>query len=370
MPRLRGWVVDGKNPKLEWKALKNKSTQKSKFTLIKLVQLWFDEVAEVEYKGTTYDNYDSTIRKWILNEPKRDKLEERWVRNKLDIPFDDITNAQWMDYFDWICREGSPVTSGSVFKLLKTVVSWGLKRDKIASSKLLLFKVKDVGKPPKVGERTPSLNEIARMWLEIDKSKSLPQTKVCLKLIILLGGRNTALRTAKWEDFDFDNMIWTIPVPKGKKETARRGTHEDDVSVQKPERHPIPQKVKELLNELAFIYGRKGYVFKGDIRNEAITTHAIDRFCSRMSAKLFKDFGISKIVPHDFRRSIETIICEIDIKWLPICEKILGHVLKGTMKHYNKGDYLSQQLEVYEMYWSLIKAEINKVHEASLREAK
>jgi len=40
------------------------------------------------------------------------------------------------------------------------------------------------------------------------------------------------------------------------------------------------------------------------------------------------------------------------------------------MKHYNKGDYLSQQLEVYEMYWSLIKAEINKVHEASLREAK
>jgi hypothetical protein len=51
-------------------------------------------------------------------------------KKKLKIPFDDITNIQWMDYFDWICRESSSVTSGSVFKLLRIIISWGLKREK------------------------------------------------------------------------------------------------------------------------------------------------------------------------------------------------------------------------------------------------
>ena len=157
-------------------------------------------------------------------------------------------------------------------------------------------------------------------------------------------------------------MPWTIPVPKGRKEERRRGTHEDDEAVQRPERHPIPAKVKELLDELAFIYGKNGYIFKGDIRHQAITTHAIGRFCARMSTKLFTGFGISKITPHDFRRSIESILSEIDVKWLPICEKIIGHKLKGSMKHYNKADYINQQLEAYELYWSLIQREINKIN--------
>lgn len=370
VPILRGWLVAGDNPKLKWKEKLASSTHKSSYTLVKLVKEWFDEVAERDFKDTTYQNYDSTIRKWIFNQPKRDKLEVNWVRNKLDIPFDNITNAQWMDYFDWISKEGSSVNAGSVFKLLKTVVKWGLKREKISNSNILLFTVKDVGKAPQVGQRSPTLNEIARMWIEIDKSKALPQTKICLKLIILLGGRNTAIRTARWEDFDFNEMIWTIPVPKGKKETRRRGSHEEDLAVQKPERHPIPSKVKELLDELAFIYGRNGYVFKGDINHRALTTHAINRYCKRIASKLFADFGISKIVPHDFRRSIETIITEIDVKWLPICEKILGHKLKGTMQHYNKADYIDQQLEVYELYWSLIKKEIEKVHAKTLNESK
>ena len=86
VPSLRGLVVDGKNPKLEWKERKNKSIQKSQFTLSKLSKLWFDEVAEVEFKNTTHDNYESTIRKWILNEPKIDKIKEKWVKKTRD-PF-------------------------------------------------------------------------------------------------------------------------------------------------------------------------------------------------------------------------------------------------------------------------------------------
>lgn len=154
---------------------------------------------------------------------------------------------------------------------------------------------------------------------------------------------------------------WTIPAPKRKKETKRTGLEEGDIALQRPEIHPIPKIAKELLDKLALIYRTEGYVFPGERTGNEISIHAIDRFCSRMSAKLFAEHGISKIKPYDFRRSISSILCEMDVKWLPITEKILGHKLKGTMAHYNKADYLKQQLQAYELYWSVIERSIGEV---------
>lgn len=362
VPELKGLLFEGKNPKLVWNAKKQKNKDECKLTLIKLVEHWFDSVAKQEFKKSTYDNYLSTINKWIKNEPKNPKsLSQAWVKKHLNIPFEEIRNANWMDYFDWICKEGSPVTAGSVLKLLKTVVTWAAMREIIQNQKLLLFKVNDVGSTPMVGERTPTPNETAKLWLEIEKSRALPQTKICLQLIIIFGGRNTAIRTAMWSHFDFELNIWTIPAPKRKKETKRTGMEEGDDALQRPEKHPIPVKARQLLNQLSQIYGEKGFVFPGEGTGQEISIHAIDRFCSRMSAKLFAENGISKIKPHDFRRSITSTLCEIDPKWLPITDKILGHKLKGTMAHYNKADYINQQLEAYEMYWSILEKEINKV---------
>ncbi len=364
VPELRQMLHEGKNPKIELKARKSKLMGRSETTLAVLCTSWLEKVSEKEHTEETYNNYDVTIRKWILNEPKGKPLNDTWVRKNLNIPFDDITTHNWMAFFEWICHEQSRNTAGVVLKLLKTIITWGKKWDIISNTSLHLYKVKDVGDPPVIGERTPSLYEAAMMWLEIDKSKALPQTKICLKLIILLGARNSTVRNMKWEDLDLVNMIWSIPVPKGKKQASRRGAHEDDVSSQRPERHPIPSKAKELLEEISLIYGKTGYVFKGDSANnyKEITTHALNRFCARMSAKLFTEHQISKIVPHDFRRMLQTTLCEIDSKWLVITECMLGHKLKGTMKHYNKADYINEQLEAYELFWSKLKVEIEKIN--------
>ena len=363
VPELRQCIQEGKNPK----SVMGKSRQaKSKkiMTLEDLCLMWLEKVSAIEHKENTQATHATTVRKWILNEPIKKPLKEKWVKKNLNMPFDEITSQNWMDFFEWVKSEKSANMAGVVFKLLKSVITWGVKWELVSNSNLLLFKVKDVGKAPNVGERTPSLYEAAMMWLEIDKSKALPQTKICLKLIILLGARNSTVRNMKWEDLDLVNMIWTIPVPKGQKQATRRGALEGDVSSQRPERHPIPSKVRELLEEIALIYGKTGYVFKGDgdNNNKEITTHALNRFCTRMSSKLFMKHQISKIVPHDFRRMLQTTLCEIDSKWLVITERMLGHKLKGTMKHYNKADYLDEQLEAYELLWSKLKLEIEKIN--------
>ena len=361
LPELKEWLEDGNDPKQMVAARKNTNLIKSQYTLIQLASDWLEALDKDDYKSTTIENYTSVIDKWIFNKPKRQKLEIKWVIDNLNIPFDDIRGSLWMNYFEWICDEGSPIVAGSVLKLIKSMVKWGNRTERVSNLDILHYKVTDVGRASQPSERTPTAEEIAHMWLEIEKSKSLPQTKLCMKLIIIFGGRNTAVRTMKWEHLDFDKLIWTIPLPKRKKEHPRRGSFEGDVVTQRPEKHPIPEIAKTLLLGFMRIYGNKGYVFKGEVANKPITIHAVDRFCLRMSSKLFRDKQFSKIIPHDFRRSLNSILCEVDVKWDPICEKILGHKLRGTKAHYNKADYLSQQLEAYNLYWSLINQEIDKL---------
>jgi len=361
LPELKGCLEEGKDPKQMMAARKNKNLIKSQYTIIKLASEWLEALDKDDYKLTTIENYTSVIDKWILNAPKRDKLEKNWVIDNLNIPFDDIRGSQWMNYFEWICDEGSPIVSGSVLKLIKSMVKWGERSEKISNLAILHYKVNDVGRASQPSERTPTTEEIAQMWLEIERSKALPQSKLCMKLIIIFGGRNTAVRTMKWENLDFDKLIWTIPLPKRRKEHPRRAAFIGDEAVQRPEKHPIPEIARQLLSDFMRIYGNKGFVFKGETQNKPLSIHAVDRFCLRMSANLFRDKQISKIIPHDFRRSLNSILCEVDVKWDPVCEKILGHKLRGTKAHYNKADYLSQQLEAYTLYWGLINKEIDKL---------
>lgn len=359
--KLRIYLENGDDPKQVLNEIKKQNLLKADYTLIQLSKEWLESIDEDKYKSTTIENYKSTLEKWVFNTPKRNQLKQKWVINKLNIPFDEIRPSQWMEYFEWISKEGSPIVAGSVLKLIKTIAKWGLTKEKVSRTDIFIYKVNDVGRASLPSERTPSASDIANMWLEIERSKALPQTKLCLKLIIIFGGRNTAVRTMKWEHLDFDNMVWTIPQPKKRKEQPRRAAFEGDTAIQRPERHPIPEIAQNLLKDYMKIYGNKGNVFRSESSYKPLSIHAIDRFCLRMSAKLFREKRISKIIPHDFRRSLHSILCEIDKDWDPICEKILGHKLRGTKAHYNKADYLSQQLEALNLYWSIIDKEIDKL---------
>jgi len=52
MPELHGLLFEGKNPKLVWSNKKNLNKEQAKFTLVKLVEHWFNCVGEEKYKGT------------------------------------------------------------------------------------------------------------------------------------------------------------------------------------------------------------------------------------------------------------------------------------------------------------------------------
>jgi integrase len=329
VPKFQQWIKEKKDPRVE---LDNEQTKTSECPSISdVAKLWLEKRVP-EMREMTQKNYTNNVEKWILN--------------KLNMPADDMRLTDWVEYFDKIRVEGSPKTAGTILVRLKTIVGWAYKRGAISESNpVLKLKVADIGKAPTPGTRVLQLNEIAKLWIQIESSKATPATKICLQLIFLTGARQSEVRTAEWKDFNFSSMIWTVPAEKSK--------------TGQPINRPISTKAKELIDVLAMVYGRSGFLIPGAKQSKSMTTHSINRFCARMHAHLYEKWNIPKFTPHDSRRSISTLLSEAGIA-PHVTEKMLGHVLRGVMGIYNKHDWIKDQLVGYDLYWDLISAEIKE----------
>lgn len=329
IPKFQQWLQEDKDPRIE---LKNQNNQVSDCPSISDVALLWLEKRVPDMKHGTQVNYKNNV--------------DVWIKGKLTLPADNMRLTDWIEYFDMVKEKGSAVTAGCILVRIKTIVGWAYKRGTISpNNPVLQLNVADIGKAPTPGSRVLQLNEIAKLWIQIEKSKATPATKICLQMIFLTGGRQSEVRTAEWEDFNFDSMIWTVPAEKSK--------------TGKPIPRPISNKVKELIDTLAMVYGKSGFLIPGANKSKAMTTHSINRFCARMHAHLYTEFNTPKFTPHDGRRSLSTLLSEAGTA-PHVTEKMLGHVLRGVMAIYNKHDWIEEQRKAYNDYWRLINKAIEK----------
>jgi integrase len=297
---------------------------------------------------------DEWLKKYVSTlAPKTQTLYESNASKYMTLsrfPYDVQTARfeQWISYFDSIAYDSSKVNSGHLLKAVKSMLRWCKRRGFIDDSLALRIELKAVGKSSEVGQRTLSLNEVAKVWIEVTRSKATPAIKNCVKLLILFGARNTEIREARISEFDLTEMIWTLPKERSK--------------TKKILRRPIPRLAQEAIKELAMVYSGSDYLIPGAHKNTAMTTHSLNRFITRVWGKLHLSDQMDKFIPHDFRRTISTRLSERDV--LPhVTEKMLGHELKGIMAVYNKHDWIDDQRKAYELWCDVIEQAIK--HELS-----
>lgn len=328
IPELRNWLAEGRNPSSEKK--RHKVNIEGRPTLDECAEEWLTKYVNRTLKEQTKMLYQHTVKKYF--------------KNQFAQPVEDITLRDWLSYFDNIADKSSPKMAGTALRRLKTMLSWCIRRGLIDGSPVMNLLVKDVGEKSSIGSRVLSLDEVAKTWLEIERAKASPANKICIQLLILTGARQSEIRLARWEHFNFEAGIWTVPSEISK--------------TNKPIRRPIPEKAKQLLDQLALIYGKDGFIIPGQKSDKAITTHSVNRFAKRIWNKLYDTHKMPEWTPHDFRRTLVTRLSEKQV--MPhVTEKMLGHVLGGVMGVYNKHDWLEEQLTGYNLWAGLIENAIS-----------
>ncbi|EOG1898071.1 integrase [Acinetobacter baumannii] len=173
-----------------------------------------------------------------------------------------------------------------------------------------------------------SENELPALLRAINNYPTL-DSRIGLQLLTLLFTRPSELREAKWEEFDLENALWTIP----------------DFRMKKRREHTIPlsKQAVKLLLELKSIHSESDYLFpsrsnKNKPKSDTVFIMALRRLGYE-----------GRQTPHGFRHIASTILNNKGFDERHI-ESALAHVKDGVAGVYNKAQYLEDRARLMQWY--------------------
>ncbi|GHV36345.1 integrase [Synergistales bacterium] len=151
-----------------------------------------------------------------------------------------------------------------------------------------------------------------------------------LKFSILTFCRPGEIRTAEWQEIDWDKAQWNIPPEKMK--------------MKRPHIVPLSRQAIETLTELKLLTGDQQWIFTA-------VRHSDCHICGGAVRLALRTMGYSKdvITAHSFRSMASTILNENG--WPPdVVERQLAHISGNAVRAaYNHAEYLPKRREM--MQW-------------------
>lgn len=319
---LRESVDKGLDPRM----LVDRGNAKKKPTVKDCLDYWQDNYVDVALREKTKALYKSTVIKHLSHA-------------FAGVPIEDIPVRLWVERFTEEERV-NPRRAKQLIVQLRSAISWCTRRQFISTTELMLLQPKDIGIKSAVGEITLSYNQLAKIWLAIDRSRASTSNRLLHQLLMLYGARNSELRLSVKNEFDREEGIWTVPAEKSK--------------TNKTIKRPLFEAANSLLQRAEMTYGN--VLFPGPDLKKSMTLAGANRFMGRIQGAL----GIGEFTAHDFRRTLATRLSEEGVAPY-VVEKMLGHELGGVLSVYNKHDWVAEQKVAYELYAEKIFWHIKKL---------
>ena len=181
---------------------------------------------------------------------------------------------------------------------------------------------------PKAGHKTQHqralpYDRVSDALAAVRASAAYPTTKLAFELLVLTATRSGEVRRARWDEFDLDAAVWTIPGERTK--TGR------------PHRIPLSPRALDVLREAAELRDRTGLVFPS-ARGLTMSDMTL--------SKLIKELGIAA-VPHGFRSSFRMWAAERTNIPREVAEFALGHVVGDEAERaYMRSDLFDRRREL------------------------
>lgn len=278
-------------------------------------------------------------RSWKEDERFLNKdVRPSWGKRKAK----DITKRDVILLLDSIKDRGAPIASNRGLACIRRMFNFAVERDIITATPCA--SVKPVAKENQ-RDRVLSADEINILWHALGQLpnesnlihdiKMSEQTKLVLKLQLVLGQRKGEIISAEWSEMDINTGWWTIPAAKAKNGQAHRV--------------PLNTLATELLKEIKILSGDSRYLFPARLKDTYITSTSIDHAVRRSTFA-----GIKAWTPHDLRRTVASHITSMGIPRL-VVSKILNHVESSVTAVYDRHGYDNEKLNALESWAQRLK---------------
>lgn len=166
------------------------------------------------------------------------------------------------------------------------------------------------------------------------KSGAGKSTKLAIELLILTACRSGEVRGARWEEFDLDARIWTIPAERMK--------------MKKLHRVPLCKRALAILDEAKELDDESGLVFPGTKKGKQLSDMTL--------SKLVKELGYAVDV-HGFRTSFRTWAQERTNFPREIAEAALAHLAGDAVERaYARSDVFLKRRKMMDAWAAFVAA--------------
>jgi integrase len=165
-----------------------------------------------------------------------------------------------------------------------------------------------------------------------------------LEFLILTGVRTDAVLKARWDQFDVDQAIWTVPLSSLKDRAHRTEGF----------RVPLSPRAVELVRELE--RAKLGpFVFAGNVRGKPLSNMAMLILLRRMNSARADNWldpaSAKPITAHGFRASFKTWADEVATFPHAVVEMALGHQVGNAVERaYRRTDLVDQRRGLMEAW--------------------
>lgn len=205
-------------------------------------------------------------------------------------------------------------------------------------------------RPPRAQPALTSIEECRALLAACERIEARPATRLASRLLALTAVRLDAVRGARWEEFDLEAKLWTVPAARMKLARAKKGEARFDHVV------PLSAAAVEVLRaaDEQFAENAKNssaLVFPGRNPLTPIGEGSIGALIGRTQFA-------GRHVPHGWRASFSTIMNEdLGEAWSRTIDRALAHTPKDKVEAaYNRAQQLDRRRAVMERWGDLLTA--------------
>ena len=293
--------------------------------------------------GEDYLKRHAEVNKKSWSEDKRILEKEvfpAWGRQKAQ----DITKGNVIALLDKVVDRGSPQTANNIFKIMRKMFNWAVKKDRMKISPCTGI---DMPAPLNQKERALNAAEIRRVWDSLETGSTMSGDVMrAIKLILVTAqrpGEVSGMHTREMND-----GWWTIPSERAKNGKAHR-VPLSSLAMEIIEQSIVQnKKTREIPEDQEYV----GYVFPCPHRakDKPIERHALSKALKRNESEDgLTVLGVASFTPHDLRRTAATFMAESG-EMDEVIDAILSHTKQGIIRVYNQFKYDAQKQAALESW--------------------
>ncbi len=251
-----------------------------------------------------------------------------------DEPIDKITPTDLLEVFERIQKRGALDIASRQRQRCDAIFKHAILSERASYNPA--SQLTGVLKTKKVEHRKAlELKELPQFFAKLDATETHEVVRIATKLLVHTFVRTGELRGAKWDEFDFEERLWTIPAERMKMKLEHLV--------------PLTDEVIELLDQLKEINGHREYVFASPSRpRQPLSNNAILNLLYRMGYK-------GRATGHGFRATASTALNERGYNPDAI-ERQLAHGEPNKIRAaYNRGQYLNERIDIMRKWSRIIK---------------